>query len=152
VGNRKLTPGNLTILIAGVVMILASFLPFYKLDIPSVTVGSVHFGGSKSYNAWSSTIYLLGVATLPALLGLIMAVHVALTTFANVNLPARVASFTWNQVHLVLGLQCVISMLAFLIRDKSALSFGIGFMFMLLAAVALFVGAVLRAREPASTI
>jgi hypothetical protein len=153
VRNSKLTPGNITILVAGVVMILASFLSFYKISLPSVSFGNVHLGGSKNYSAWAgSPVYLLGVATFPALLGLIMAVHVALTSFANVGIPDRVAGFTWNQIHLVLALQCVITMLAFLIRDKSAYSYGIGFVLMLLAAVALLVGAIMRSREPAPTI
>jgi hypothetical protein len=140
VQNNKLSPGNLVILVAGVVMVLASFLAFYKISAG---------GFSKSYNAWDSGINLFGIATLPALLGAIMAVHVALTTFANVNLPDRIFSFTWDQIHIALGFQATIMMVMFLFRDKSILDFGIGFYLMLLAAIALLVGAVMRQREGA---
>jgi hypothetical protein len=153
VRNSKLTPGNLTILIAGVVIVLASLLPFYKLSTPSVTFGNLHVGGTINYNAWSgSPVFLFGVASLPVLFGFVMALHVALTSFANVNLPPRILGFNWNQIHLVLGLQCVITMLVFLIRDKSSLSYGVGFAIMLVASVALLVGAIMRSREPAATL
>jgi hypothetical protein len=141
--NSKLTPANLTILIAGVVILLASFLPFYKLSVA---------GFHHNYNAWDSDIGLFGIGTLPAILGAIMALHVALTSFANVSLQRRVAGFTWNQVHLLLAFQALVMMLAFLIRDKSVYAFGIGFVLMLLASVGLMVGAIMRDREPASTL
>ena len=78
--------------------------------------------------------------------------HVALTSFANVSLPRRVAGFTWNQVHLLLGFQALVMMLCFLIRDKSSLSFGVGFALMFIASIGLMVGAIMRDREPASTL
>jgi hypothetical protein len=137
--QNKLTPGNWTILIGGVVGFIASFLPFYTFH-------------SFSTSAWSSDANLLGNATLPAIFGLIMALHVAGTSFANVSLPPRVAGFTWNQIHLLLGFQAAVMMLCWLARDKSALGFGIGFVFMLLASVALLVGAIMRSREPAATL
>jgi hypothetical protein len=139
VQNSKLTPGNLTILIAGVVGFIASFLPFYS------------FHGFTA-SAWNSSSFLLGNATLPALFGLIMALHVAGTSFANMTFPPRVAGFSWNQVHLLLGFQSTVMMVCWLARDKSVLSFGVGFTVMLLAAVGLLVGAIMRSREPASTI
>jgi hypothetical protein len=42
-------------------------------------------------------------------------------------------------------------MLAFLIRSKSPFSFGIGFWLMLLAGIALLVGAIMRVRDAGST-
>ena len=142
----KLSTANLVILIGGVVILIGSFLSFSKYSTPSVTVGNFHIGGSVSYNAWSSHYFL--IATLPALLGVIMAVHVALTTFAPaVSLPEKVLGLSWNQIHLVLGFQATIMMLAFLIQSTGGLSKGIGLFFMLIAAIALLVGAVLRMRE-----
>jgi hypothetical protein len=136
VQNSKLTPANIVILAAGVVIFIASFLGFYK------------FAG-HSFSAWSTDLWLFGVATLPVLFGVIMAAHVALTAFANVNLPDRVLGLSWDQIHVALGFQSTIMMLAFFVRDKSTLSFGIGFYLMLLAAIALLVGAVMRQREAA---
>lgn len=140
--NKKLSPGNMTILIAGVVIFLASFLAFWKISIG---------GFSKSYNAWSSDAWLLGNATIPAFLGLIMAAEVALTTFANVKFPPRLLGFSWNQIHLALGAQATVMMIMWLITSNHGFDFGIGFFLMLLAAVALFVGAIIRDRETATT-
>jgi hypothetical protein len=137
VQNSKLSPGNLTILIAGVVALLGSFLAFYKF-------------GSHSNNAWDTGLRFN--ATLPAIFGAVMAAQVALTAFANVNLPARVLGFTWNQIHILLGFQATVMMICWLIVDKSILSFGIGFFLMLVASIALLVGAVLRSREIAPSL
>src|SRR5690242_849055 len=116
----KLSPGNLVILVAGVVMFIASFLAFNRYSRASVNIGSLHIGGTISYSAWSSHYFL--IATIPALLGIVMAAHVALTTFApQVRLPDQVLGLTWTQIHLVLGFQATIMMLAFLIRDTGIL-------------------------------
>lgn len=145
----KLSTANLVILVAGVVMLIASFLAFNKYSRASVTIGNVHIGGSISYSAWSSHYFL--IATIPALIGVVMAVHVALVTFApQVKLPDEVLGLTWTQIHLVLGFQATIMMLAFLIQDTGALDKGIGLFLMLVAAIALLVGAVLRMQETPS--
>ena len=80
-----------------------------------------------------------------------MGVHVALSTFApNVSVPDTLLGLSWDQVHLALGFQAALMMLAFLIRAKCPLEFGIGFWFMLLAAIALLVGAIMRVNEAGS--
>jgi hypothetical protein len=142
----KLSTANIVILVAGVVMLIASFLAFAKFSTPSFNVGGQKFGGSVSRNAWSSGYFL--IATIPALIGIVMAAHVAIVAFApQVKLPERVLGFTWTQVHLVLGFQATIMMLAFLIQSTSPLDKGIGLFLMLIAAIALLVGAVLRMQE-----
>jgi hypothetical protein len=62
-----------------------------------------------------------------------------------------VLGLSWDQVHLALGFQAALMMLAFLIRSKGPLSFGIGFWFMLLAGIALLVGAIMRVTGAGST-
>ncbi len=143
----KLSTANIVILVAGVVMLIASFLAFNKISIPSFNSGGVKFGGgSHSYSAWSSHFFL--IATIPALIGIVMAAHVAVVGFApQVKLPEKVLGLTWNQIHLVLGFQATMMMLAFLIQSTSPLDKGIGLFLMLIAAVALLVGAVLRMQE-----
>jgi hypothetical protein len=107
-------------------------------------IAGAHIGGvSKSYNAWSNGHFI--IATIPALLGVVMAVQVALETYApQVSLPEHVLGFTWTQVHLILAAQATIMMLAFLIQDFSPFDRGIGLYLMLFAAIALLVGAVMR--------
>jgi hypothetical protein len=154
VRNSKLTPANIVILVAGVVILIGSFLPFY--EIPGLDLGElgeVDLGdldtGSESVSAWSSGLFL--IATLPAILGVVMAVVVALTAFANVNLPDRVLGLTWDQVHLALAFQAALMMLCWLIADKGGADWGIGVWLMLLASIGLLVGAVMRQREAAPT-
>lgn len=146
--NVKLSPPNIVILVAGAVMLIASFLGFYKFDIPIQHVGGITIGGSRSFNAWSSGQFL--IATIPAFIGLAMAAQIALVAFGNVTPPDKPFGLTWDQVHLVLGFQAALMMLAFLVRAKPTNSFGIGFWLMLLAAIALLVGAFMRVRESGS--
>jgi hypothetical protein len=139
----KLSPAGIVILASGALMLIGSFLPFYKVTF---------FGVSKSWSAWSSSTNLLlfPLTTLVVLFGVLMAAHVAVTAFASgTNLPSRVLGFTWDQIHLVLAFQATVMMLAYLIRDKGGFDWGVGFWLMLLAAVGLLVGAILRTREPA---
>jgi hypothetical protein len=133
----KSSPANITILAAGAVMLIAAFLPFYS------------FLG-HTVSAFDKGVRF--IALVPVLFGVVMAVQVALVAFApNVKLPERIAGFTWDQIHLVLGFQAAIMMLAFLIRDTLFLDKDTGFYLMLLAAIALLVGAILRTRESQST-
>jgi hypothetical protein len=149
VQNSKLTPANIVILAGGAVILIGSFLPFYKFSLPDLGLGIG--GGDQTFSAWSSDAFLFGVATLVVLIGVIMALQVALTAFANVRLPDRVLGMTWDQIHVALGFQATVMMIAFLVRDKGVFDFGIGFFLMLVAAIALLVGAIMRQRESAPT-
>ena len=82
-------------MIAGAVMLLFSFL---------------HFAGNRS--AWGSGLF--PIATLLPLYGLVMALQIGLTKFAGVKLPASVLGFTWEQIHLSLGLMAGLMALGWL--------------------------------------
>ena len=71
------------------------------------------------------------VAALMVIFVLVMAVQVALATFASVNVPERPLGFTWEQIHLVLGFFATLYAVAYLLLDKGVLDFGIGFWFIL---------------------
>jgi hypothetical protein len=111
-------------------------------------------GSEKNYNAWTNDtdigLGLFPVATLPAIFGLLMAVQIGLAKLANVKFPERVLGLGWGQIHLALGFNAALLMLAFLVRDKGQLDFGFGFYIMLIGSLALVVGAVLFTREEAS--
>ena len=142
--NRvKLSPANVVILAAGVVILIGSFMAFYKVSV----AGS----GSVSVNAWDRGQFM--IATLPALLGIFMALQVGLVAFGHIDMPSRLLGLTWDQVHLVLSLQAALLMLSFLARTRPSATFdtiriettlGIGFWLMLVAAIALVVGALMR--------
>jgi len=124
--NSSPTPAELTILIAGAVMLIGSFFDF---------AGSV--------NSWGK--YLFPLATLLPLYGAVMALEIGLTKFANVRLPPRVAGFTWEQVHLVLGMMAGCMAVGWLITDIS--SKGFGYWLEILGGIAIAAGAVVLQRE-----
>jgi hypothetical protein len=136
--SKTPTPGEITIMAGGGVALIGSFLHFYTLS-----------GASYSASAWSSGFF--PVATLMVIFTVISAVLIALTKFANVQLPERVLSFTWTQIYLVLGFFAALYAVAFLITDKSGRSFGIGFWLILIGCVASLVGAILLLRERATS-
>jgi hypothetical protein len=134
--SKTPTPGEITIMAGGAVALIFSFFDFYE------------FGG-EGRSVWSSDIALFPVATLMVVFVAVSAVLVALTKFANVQLPDRVMTFTWIQIYLVLGFFATLYAVAYLLLDKSPLDFGIGFWFILIGCIASLVGAVLLMRERA---
>jgi hypothetical protein len=120
------TPGEITIMAAGAVMIIFSFL---------------HFAADRS--AWGSGLF--PIATLLPLYGLVMGLQIALTKFASLNLPQRVIGFTWEQVHLALGAMAALMAFGWLVTDYGDKQ--IGMWFEILGGFALVVGAVLLQRE-----
>ena len=110
--QTKLSPANIVILAAGAVMLVGSFLAFYSYS---------GFGVRRSFSAWSGAngFGIFGIATVIVLCGVVMAAQVAVVTFASgVSLPDKLLGLSWDQVHLALGFQATLMMLAFLIRSK----------------------------------
>jgi hypothetical protein len=126
VDNKQPTPGEITIMAGGAVMLIASFLDF---------------AGKTS--AWGSGLF--PIATLIALYGIVMAAQIALTKFANVSLPDRVAGFTWEQVHLLLAVFALLMSIGWIISGIN--SKGIGLWLLFLGSIALVAGAVMLQRE-----
>lgn len=136
--QTKLSPANIAILGGGALMLIGSFLDFYKFTIVGHTISASAWGGANGLGVF-------GIATVIVLCGIVMGAQVAIETFASgMTLPDRLLGLTWNQIHLALGFQAALMMLAFLIRSKSPFSFGIGFWLMVIAAIALLVGAIMR--------
>ena len=142
-GDKQLSTSDIIIMAAGAVMLIASFLTFYEVKA---------FGGSISSTAWGgdSGLKMWPLCWWPVLFGVLMAVHVAITKFANVKLPEQILDFTWNQIHFVLGAISALLMLCFLLQKFPggvSVDKGIGFWGMLLASAGLVVGAVMRMQE-----
>lgn len=125
-GNQAPTPGELTIMVAGAVMLVASFL---------------HFAFRTS--TWGTGLF--PIATLLPLYGVVMGAQIALTKFAGMNLPERVAGFTWEQVHLVLGLLAAFMAIGWILTDNPGKAIGLYLEF--LGGIALLVGALMLQRE-----
>jgi hypothetical protein len=129
VENTKPTTAELTIMIAGAVMLIGSFLSLYS--------------GGGSTSAWSS--HLFPLATLMPIYGVIMGGEIALTRFTSVKLPERIGGFTWEQLHLALAIFAALLALSFLIVKNPGL--GGGVFIELIAAAGLVYGAVLLQKE-----
>jgi hypothetical protein len=117
---------------SGVVALLFSFFKFY---------GVGDFGSS----AWASGLF--PVATLMAIVAAVMAVQIALSKFAGVDLPDPPAGLTWVQVHLVLGFFAALYAIAWLIRSTGGADRKIGFWGVLIGCIGAFVGAIILYRE-----
>ncbi len=115
----------------GVLMLIASFLPWYKIDFGFAELGL----GSVSRNGWQSPGALWSV--LAVFIAVAMAAAVLAPKFANMRLPA-LGQYTWGQAHLVLGALVALFILLKLVNESSYLSFG--FYLGILAAAALAAG------------
>ena len=124
--RQQPTPGEIVIMAAGAVMLVFSFFNF-----------------ASDTSAWGSGIF--PVATLLVLYGLVMAAQIALTRFSGANLPSDLLGFTWEQVHLALGVMAGLMALAFLSTDITNKQ--IGLWIEVLGGLALAVGAVMLQRE-----
>ena len=125
------TRAELIIMIAGAVMFVGSFVNFYS-------------GGRST--AWSTGMF--PIATLLPLYGVIMGGQIALTKFTATSLPATIASFTWEQIQLALGIFAAVLAVAFFMVENAGLSAGI--FIELLAAAGLVAGAVMLQQERAT--
>ena len=144
--SKKVTPAEIVILAAGVVTFVFSFLPFYKF--PSATIAGITLRSSThNLSAWSSGLF--PVATLIPIFGIVMAAQIAVTKWASVRLPEHVLGFTWEQIHVALGLFAALLAICYLIVDKGGADFGFGFFLVLIGAIGLAVGAIMLQLERA---
>jgi hypothetical protein len=88
---------------------------------------------------------LFPIATLLPLYGLVMGLQIALTKFASLRLPHSVLGFTWEQIHLALGVMAALMAFGWLSTDYGHKQ--IGMWFEILGGIALVVGAVMLQRE-----
>ena len=131
--QSKLTRGEFTLLAAGVAVIVGSFAPFYT--------GT----GGFSVKAWDS--FLSPIALYPVFAGAASAGVVALRRFADAQLAIRLGSFTWEQVHVLLGLFALLISVGYFFSEKGTASFGFGFWLIFGGSIALFAGALMLSHE-----
>lgn len=127
----KATRAEIVIMLGGLATIVCSFAPFY--DVNGFTV-----------NAWRSE--LAPITLYPVFAGFASGGVIALQRFANANLAVRLGSFTWEQVHLLLGLLALLITGGYFFRSGQP-SFGFGFWGLLGGSIALVVGAAMLSRE-----
>jgi hypothetical protein len=133
--DNRVTPGEIVVMAAGAVGIIATFLPFADPD----------FG--DSVNAWDGDVFgVFPVATLIGIYVLIAGVLVALTKFANVTI-GNLLGLGLVQIVLVLGFFAALQALAYLLTEFGGADRGIGYWLLLLSGIASLVGAILMRNE-----
>ena len=135
---QSLKTGEKIILIAGAVLFVAGFLPWYSIDLGVV---------SLSRNAWQSPGALW--STLPVLIGLAMFGVIAVKAFTDVVLPDNLAGQSWAKVHLAGGALAFLSVIIKFVNESSYM--GYGFYLGFLAAAALAVAGYLMFKEESGT-
>ncbi len=133
--DNKITPGEIVVMAAGAVVLIFSFLPFFKLD---------QAGFSDDISAWGEGLF--PVATLIIVFAVASAVLVVLTKFANMTISGFLG-FGFNQLLLALSFFSAILALAYLVVDKGPYDFGFGYFLVLIGALGSLVGAVLIMNE-----
>ena len=134
---NQLTTGEKLIAGGGIAMLIASFLPWYKV---SVSFGE--FSASASANGWEDPGAIFSI--LAVLIGVVMLAAVLAPKFGNMQLP-DLGSVTWGQAHFGLGVAALALVVIKFLNESSSISYGffIGF----IAAIALAAGGYLLYTE-----
>lgn len=135
---KKLTTGDWVVGVSGVVLLIASFLPWYEYELLGF--------GSESRNGWEW--FLWGI--LPTLIGIALVALVVIQRFTDVKLP-DVGSVSWGQIALIAAAIAAVLVLLKLLIGESTAGFDadrqFGIYVATLAALGLVVGGFLRMQE-----
>ena len=128
------------LMVAAIVLFIASFLDWFSVDTPFGTYGG---------NGWDVGFLWGG---LPTLLGLVMLAHVAISNFApDVSVP----DWPWGRVHMVAGIVAAALVILKLIIGEDVGGFDLdrsfGIFLAALAAIGLAVGGFLYNQEREGT-
>ena len=127
--------GEKIIIIAGAILFIDGFLPWYSIDFGPL--GSLTRSGWQSPGAiWSMLAIVIGLA---------MAVVVVLKGLTEVDIPDNVGGQSWPKILLGGGVAVLAFVLIKLVSESSFLGFG--FYLGIIAAAALAVGGFLMFRE-----
>jgi hypothetical protein len=126
VDKSQPTAGEVVIMVAAAVMLVASFFDFLVKT-----------------SVWGSGLF--PIATLIVIYGVVMAGQIALSKYATVSIPNRVAGFTWAQLDLALSVFALLMSLGWLFSGTP--NKGIGLWLILLCSIALVAGSVMVQRE-----
>lgn len=132
--EKKLTPGEIVLLAAGVVALIASFLPW--VDVGGFTASS-----------WDGDLFF-PVSTFVPLSAVVAAALYAVRKFTSAGLPENVLGFSLDQVITAFAFFGALLALGWVIAIEDA---GIGFWLSVLATFAAVAGVVMIERDTTST-
>src|SRR5688572_32689019 len=121
----------------GVLMFIASFLPWYK-----VTVEFLEFSESFTANGWDAPGAIWSI--LAVFIGLALVVAILGPKLANMQLPA-LGGITWGQAFAGLGGLSLLFIILKLLNESSSISYG--FFLGIIAALAMAAGGYLLYTE-----
>lgn len=123
---QALKTGEKIILIAGAVLFVAGFLPWYSLSVEGL--------GTFSRSGWQSPGALWSI--IPVLIGLAMSGTVAARAFTDLELPDGMAGQSWASVYLAGGAVSLVSVGIKYLGESSFLGYGFYLGFLAAAALA----------------
>jgi hypothetical protein len=132
---KKLTPGEITTAVSGVVLLVFSFFHWYSVDLGPF--------GTYSRNGWQSPDSFWSIIAI--LIGIVLAAHVITEKLTGVDLPERLGSVGWGVVHLAGGVVAFLFILFKWLTNTDYVAFGL--YVSLIAAAGLAVGGYLMAKE-----
>ena len=135
---KAMSVGEKTILIAGAVLFIVGFFPWY-----SVSIEFLGESVSASANGWQSPGAIWSI--LAIFIGLAMAGVVALKNLAEVDIPENVGGFSWPKIFFGAGVATLAFVLIKLLNESSFMGFG--FYLGIISAGALAVAGFLMFRE-----
>jgi len=135
---NALSLGAKIVLIAGLVLFIDGFLPWYR-----VTVEFFGESATASANGWESPGAIWSV--LAIIIGLAMAALVVVKDLTDVEIPDNVGGVSWPKIYLGAGVAALLLVVIKFLNESSHLGFG--FYLGILAAIALAVAGFLMYRE-----
>ena len=127
--------GEKIIVIAGALLLIVGFLPWYSIDLGPL--------GDFTRNGWQSPGALWSM--LAILIGLAMAAVVVLKGLTEVGIPDNVGGVSWPRIFLGGGVAAFLFVLIKLLNENSYMGFG--FYLGIICAAALAAGGFLMFRE-----
>jgi hypothetical protein len=137
---KKLSPGEMTTFVSGVLLLVFSFFPWYGHDFGSVTVNRSGWGAPNGF-----------LSVIAILLAIVLVGLIVVDKFTSVELPERLGNFGWGAVHLVGGGIVFVLVLLKALFGGDYLGLGLdrklGLWLGLVAAIGMAVGGYLIAKE-----
>jgi len=109
-----LSIGEKIIVIAGPLLFIDGFLPWYSIDIGPL--------GTFTRSGWQSPGSFWSIFAV--IIGLAMATVVILKNMTDVDIPEKVGNFTWPRIFLGGGIVALLFVLIKLVNESSFLGFG----------------------------
>lgn len=130
--KKQITIANLVMGIGALVVLIFSFLDFWKASASD----------NVSSNAWGGDFGISPATFIPVLLAIVMLVLVILD-LVGVKLPERVLTFDMRQIYVFLGISTAGTMLAWLFTGPDGVDKGAGLILMLIGALAMAAGSIM---------